>query len=184
MRTDEQLVQACLEGDSEAWSELIEKYQRLVYSIPIRYRLSPEESADVFQGVWIDLYRGLANLKRVGGLGSWLITATTRRCLLHKKRLERHPAQSIESAPPIADLAPDPLALREQAEREQGIRDAVAALPARCRELVRMLFFEQPPVPYAEVGRRLGLAEGSIGFTRSRCLKKLRKALLQEEHDG
>jgi DNA-directed RNA polymerase specialized sigma24 family protein len=42
-----------------------------------------------------------------------------------------------------------------------------------------MLFFEQPPLPYEEVAKRLGLATGSIGFIRSRCLHRLQK-LLQE----
>jgi DNA-directed RNA polymerase specialized sigma24 family protein len=40
-----------------------------------------------------------------------------------------------------------------------------------------MLFYEDPPLPYAEVATRLGLAEGSIGFVRGRCLKKLREQL-------
>jgi DNA-directed RNA polymerase specialized sigma24 family protein len=43
-----------------------------------------------------------------------------------------------------------------------------------------MLFFEDPPRPYDEVAKELQLATGSIGFTRSRCLKKL-KQLLQEK---
>ncbi len=52
-------------------------------------------------------------------------------------------------------------------------------MPARCQRLVEMLFFEQPPRPYEEVARELGLAEGSIGFTRGKCLERLRK-LVQE----
>jgi len=40
-----------------------------------------------------------------------------------------------------------------------------------------MLFFECPPRPYQEIARDLGLATGSIGFIRGRCLEKLRKRL-------
>ena len=40
-----------------------------------------------------------------------------------------------------------------------------------------MLFYEHPKTPYAEVARRLGLAQGSIGFIRSRCLKRLQRNL-------
>jgi DNA-directed RNA polymerase specialized sigma24 family protein len=43
-----------------------------------------------------------------------------------------------------------------------------------------MLFFETPARPYQEVARELGIATGSIGFIRGRCLKKLRQALEQE----
>jgi DNA-directed RNA polymerase specialized sigma24 family protein len=40
-----------------------------------------------------------------------------------------------------------------------------------------MLFFEQPPLPYTEVAQKLGLATGSIGFIRGRCLNRLQKIL-------
>jgi DNA-directed RNA polymerase specialized sigma24 family protein len=60
---------------------------------------------------------------------------------------------------------------------EQALRDAIAALPPRCRKLVEMLFFEQPPRPYRQVARSLGLATGSIGFIRGRCLTRLRREL-------
>jgi DNA-directed RNA polymerase specialized sigma24 family protein len=50
-------------------------------------------------------------------------------------------------------------------------------LSPRCREMIRMLFFEQPPLRYTEAARRLNLAPGSIGFIRGRCLKRLKKFL-------
>ena len=52
-------------------------------------------------------------------------------------------------------------------------------LPARCQQLVRMLFFEEPARPYQEVARELGIAPGSIGFIRQRCLDRLREKLLE-----
>lgn len=178
-RSDEELIAACLEGDGTAWEALIERYQQMVYAVPRRYRLPPEEAADVFQGVWADLYRDLASLRRSGGLRAWLVTATMRRSLRHKERRERQAGPSLDDAatPQLADTAPQVPALYEEAQRQQAVREAIAALPPRCAELIRLLFFEDPPVPYAEVARRLGLAEGSIGFIRGRCLEKLRRAL-------
>jgi RNA polymerase sigma factor (sigma-70 family) len=66
-----------------------------------------------------------------------------------------------------------------QLQREQSMRDAVSALPERCHQMVRMLFFEDPPRPYEEIAKELQLATGSIGFIRGRCLKKLRQLLEQ-----
>ena len=60
------------------------------------------------------------------------------------------------------------------------VREAIGQLPARCREMIELLFFEHPPVPYTEVARRLNLATGSIGFIRGRCLKRLKKAVGRE----
>ena len=78
--SDVRLVKECLSGHEEAWSCLIEKYKALIYSIPVKYGLSPE-------------------------------------------------------------------------------------------------VFETPPRPYAEVAEELGLAPGSIGFTRKKCIERLRRQL-------
>ena len=173
---DDRLVRECLEGNNAAWAALIDKYRRLVASVPAKYQLAPDDAADVFQQVWIDLYRDLGRLERVEGLPSWLITAASRRCLLAKKRLQRTvPIDELEHD--LTDQAPDAAAIHDEAEREQKIREAIQQLPPRCRKLVGMLFFEDPPRPYAEVARALGLAQGSIGFIRGRCLTKLRTAL-------
>jgi RNA polymerase sigma factor (sigma-70 family) len=175
---DDQLVSECLAGDQRAWSALIEKYKKLVYSVPAKYQLPPEEAADIFQHVWADLYRDLGRLERVEGLRGWLITAAARRCLLHKKRRQKM-LNMAGLDPNLADQKPDAAAIHAEAVREQKIRDAIERLPIRCKKLVGMLFFEQPPLPYSEVARSLGLAEGSIGFIRGRCLKKLRTLIVE-----
>ena len=64
-----------------------------------------------------------------------------------------------------------------ETEREQMVRDALSELPPRCLELVRMLFFQEPSLPYEQVAKKLTVATGSIGFIRMRCLKRLRKIL-------
>jgi RNA polymerase sigma factor (sigma-70 family) len=182
---DEWLVQGCIQGDPRAWEELIDKYKRLIYSIPIKYGASTADAADVFQSVCIEVLHSLPQLKKVQSLRSWLITVTIRQSYRWKRKQSNHvelDAMEPEVAEGIASTAPsDTLA---QFEQEQIVREVVAGLPPRHRELVRLLFFEQPPLPYAEVGRRLGLATGSIGFIRGRCLEKLRKALVEFGFNG
>jgi RNA polymerase sigma factor (sigma-70 family) len=73
-----------------------------------------------------------------------------------------------------ADLPPD---LIEQVEREQMLREATAQLPDRCQEMIQLLFYHQPQLSYRDVAARLGVATGSIGFIRGRCLKRLQRAL-------
>jgi DNA-directed RNA polymerase specialized sigma24 family protein len=70
-----------------------------------------------------------------------------------------------------------PDAFLQQLQREQSLRDSLMELPLRCRRMVTMLFFEHPPRAYSDVARDLGIATGSIGFIRGRCLKKLRELL-------
>src|SRR5579885_2133115 len=66
--------------------------------------------------------------------------------------------------------------LRE-AEEEQMLRSALSDLAPRCQDLIRMLFYEEPSRPYKEIAASLGLATGSIGLLRQKCLERLRERL-------
>jgi RNA polymerase sigma factor (sigma-70 family) len=175
---DARLVQACRDGDEEAWAALIQRYRRLIYSIPVRYGAQPADAADIFQAVCLELYAELPKLRKVESLRSWLISVTTHQAFHWKQRVRRRGAREGDAeeaeATIAAPTAPDLLVVTE---REQTLREAIETLPPRCREMVQLLFFSEPPLPYADVAKRLGLATGSIGFIRGRCLKKLQRAL-------
>ena len=175
---DERLVRECCKGNQEAWSALIEKYKNLIFSIPIKFGLSREDAADVFQVVCVELLAGLPKLREPKALPKWLMQTAYHQCLRWKKdRLNLlDDAQGIEER---LEGSPEelPEEIFQQVQREQIVREAIATLPARCNQMVAMLFFEDPPRPYEEVAKQLKLATGSIGFIRGRCLKKLRQML-------
>lgn len=175
--SDAYLVRQCLQGDQQAWDALISRYKRLIYSIPYKYRASPEDCADIFQSVCLELYNELGELRKIESLKSWIISVTAHKCFHWKKQQRGNvelDAMEGEQAAETAVVAPE---LLMEAEQEQLVRDAIRGLKPRCAEMIRMLFYEHPPVPYEEVARRLGLATGSIGFIRGRCLKQLKKNL-------
>jgi RNA polymerase sigma factor (sigma-70 family) len=176
---DEKLVQACLNGDENAWNRLIDKYKRLIYSVPVKYGMSPEDSADIFQNVCVDLFTNLAKLRKIESLRSWLITVATHKCFHHKRQQRQDVELDAMEQEVAEDLAPATEMVLQEVQEEQAVRDALQRLTPRCAELVRMLFFEQPPLPYNEVAQKLGLATGSIGFIRGRCLGRLQKILAE-----
>ena len=53
------LVKECLRGNEQAWNLLVDRYKNLIYSIPIRYGLPPQDAADIFQAVCLDLFNEL-----------------------------------------------------------------------------------------------------------------------------
>jgi len=176
--TDEQLVRKCIAGDEEAWTALIDKYKSLIYSIPVRYHFGPEDCADIFQMVCLELFSELPRLRKPGALRAWIVSVAAHTSFHWKKRSHRRAER--ERTDLDEESVPDPAVtpmLLEELEQEQQVRDAVASLSPRCREMIRLLFYEHPPLPYKEVAARLGLATGSIGFIRGRCLKRLAKAL-------
>ena len=180
---DARLITACLQGDQKAWGALIDKYKRLIYSIPLKYGATADDAADVFQSVCIEVFNSLSQLKNAESLRSWLITVAVRQSYRWKKKQANHVELDAMEPEVAEELASVPETVL-QIQQEQIVREVVEKLPPRCAELVRLLFFEQPPLPYAEVARRLGLATGSIGFVRGRCLERLRKILVESGFNG
>jgi RNA polymerase sigma factor (sigma-70 family) len=182
-REDRDLIAACLAGDAAAWETLVARYQRLVYSIPLKARLSSDDAADIFQSVWLKLYEKLASLRDHEKLSSWLITTTTREVWRVAARNRRDAAPASEEDEPgnaleqIAATAPLADAEREMLEQQQLVREALDALPDRCRNLLTMLFYEKDELSYAEIARRMGMPVPSVGPTRARCLEKMKKLL-------
>ena len=172
------IVAQCLGGDERAWSALLDRYKNLIYSIPLRYGAPHQDAADIFQAVCLDLFNELPRLRDAEALQGWLIRVTTHKCYAWKRRqinrendLDEDASENLSA---LHAISPDVLAT---IEREQMVREAIGHLPPRCREMIELLFFEQPPMPYNDVARRLNLAIGSIGFIRGRCLKRLKKLL-------
>jgi RNA polymerase sigma factor (sigma-70 family) len=172
------LVTACLAGDDRAWSVLVDRYKNLIYSIPLRYGTTPQDAADIFQTVCLELFNELPRLRDADALQGWLIRVTTNKCYHWKRQKgsqdEDFDEESIDTLSAADLFPPDTLA---EVEQEQMVREAIGQLPARCKQMIELLFFEHPPMPYAEVAKRLQVAKGSIGFIRGRCLKRLKKAL-------
>ncbi len=77
-RSDSELVAACRRGDEDAWQVLVTRYQRLIYTIPIRAGLDAETAAEVFQFVFTKLYQSLPAIDRTDRIRAWLVTTAKR----------------------------------------------------------------------------------------------------------
>jgi len=176
---DERLVRECLRGSEEAWSALIDKYKNLIFSIPIKYGFSTDDATEIFQAVCVELLTELPKLRESKALPKWLMQITAHKCFHRKREQQRTttPGDAEESLDISVPAGAE--GILRQTQEEQSLRNALFALPPRCRQLIEMLFFEDPPRPYQQVAHSLGMATGSIGFTRQRCLQRLRKQLVK-----
>ena len=176
---DTRLVRECLGGGEQAWCALISKYKNLIFSIPLKYGFSPEDSTDIFQAVCLDLLSELPKLRKVKALPKWIMQITAHKCF-HRRQQERRTEVSDPNDKLFERRTPARAeGILREAEDEQGLRQAMSELTPRCRQLVQMLFYDEPARPYQEIAEALGIAVGSIGFIRQRCLERLRKRLLE-----
>jgi RNA polymerase sigma factor (sigma-70 family) len=178
---DKKLIAACAKGDEAAWRTLIFRYRRLIYSTPGAYRIPPADADEIFQRVSVKLFENLGRLRRVEGLASWLVTTTRRECQAYLRGVRKW--RSLDEGDPIPEVAVDPpdVAGRlHDIETAHALALAMDRLGEPCRPLLTALYVEEPPASYQELSRRLGRPIGSLGPTKMRCLKKLRKLYVDE----
>ena len=172
---------ACLEGDAEAWTTLVHRYGKLVYGIALRAGLPAEDSADVTQTVFLTTFRNLHLLERPASLRFWLSMIARREAWQAKRRCTSPLLGAIQTGEgkEMEIAASEPLPDEELVRLESLflVHRALDRMDERCRRLLEMLFFRNPPLSYEDTARELGTPEGSIGPTRARCFEKLRKAL-------
>jgi RNA polymerase sigma factor (sigma-70 family) len=175
---DNRLLQRCRAGDDAAWTELVGRYERLVYSIAMREGLSPEDAHDTAQLVFEALVKTLGSVQSADSLGAWLAAVTRRQAWRIRDRSARERPALLDAAgqaePATGTHGADPIA---EIDRAVTLYRGLQELGEPCRSLLLSLYFDPAEPSYHEVALRLGRPTGSIGPTRARCLDRLREVL-------
>ena len=174
--TDAELVELGAERDQRAWAILVDRYRRLIYTIPYRMGLDPAEADEVFQLTFTRLAERIDTLENPSRVRAWLVT-TARRLALNSVARRKPLESSEEVLGGIVDPLDLPSEEVEKLEQQQLVRAALERLGGRCQRLLRLLYYgaedSGSPPSYEEIGKSLDMPVGSIGPTRLRCLKKL-----------
>ena len=172
---DARLVQDCLDGEPGAWEVLVRRYGRLVRAIAARAGLEGDDAADLFQAVFVIVWRNLELLDRPAAVAGWIGTIARREAWRAKRRLGRERGEPL--AEDAAGAAPDADAEIDRVQRAFLLARGLDTLDDRCRRLLEALFWREPPPSYEALSQEIGVPMGSLGPTRRRCLEKLRTAL-------
>lgn len=171
-----ELVEAARGGDPLAYQQLIGRYSNLVWATVRSFRLSEADAFDAVQSTWLRLVENLHRLHQPERLAGWLATTASRECL----RLRRQIRREVVADEPTFDRPDDQSPNPETAAIDQEVRElvcrAVAELPPHQRLLLRALFASAAP-NYANIATATGRPIGSIGPTRGRILRQLRRVL-------
>jgi RNA polymerase sigma factor (sigma-70 family) len=172
-----ELLRLAGNGDEAAWEEIIWRYRGLVLARVRLFRLQDADAHDAVQMTWLRLIENCHRIQFPELLGSWLATTAERECL----SILRTIARSTNHDPTMMDtLAANPAESPEQRvigrDTTRMLRDLVAELEPREQTLVRALFSDQP-TSYAELAHIVRVPLGSLGPTRARVLRKLRRKL-------
>jgi RNA polymerase sigma factor (sigma-70 family) len=164
----EALVLAYRSGDNLALQKLMACFNRMMTSAARRYLHCKQDVEDAVQDAWLAFVRAADGIDRPAALAGWLSTTTARAALLIARRQSRCvPSElSFERALPADER--DPVV---RGQEVAVVRDAVARLRPRDRELISMLFDEG--LSYSQIEAQTGRPSGAIGPTRQRVITKL-----------
>jgi len=173
VQTDTELVKAALDGQKEAFAELVRRYERPVRAIAINILGDCHGIADTVQDTFLAGYKNLAMLRNSALFGPWLMKIAGR-CALDRVN-QRPETTSLEVNLAAAIEFPD----SRLDEDNEALLAAVVELPEAERQVVMLRYFAGHSV--SEVAEAVGRSIGTVTKQLSRAHKQLRKILKESE---
>ena len=159
------------------WVDAVQRYSRLVLSVPRRFGLHGQDAEDVLQSTWQTALDKRDEPPPEDEFVRWIVSIACWTARSFLRDADRFPAP-LSGIDPVAPAeSTEILRLIERTEREQLVREALGTLPQRDRLLLEELFLGPAPVSYAEAAAMLGVAGGSVGALRGRALSRLEREL-------
>lgn len=187
---DEELILRLQRGDEWAFQLLVRRYRKKIFSIAFGITLDAEESQDIVQEVFLQVYRSIDDFKGNASLSTWLHRITVNRALNWKRRWARRfkwhhvSTDNIDDQPakaPESDL-PTPESRVANAQTRQQIDNALKMLPDKTRTV--FVLRELEGLSYEEIAEATGIKLGTVRsrlFHARKRLKEILEPLLKEE---
>ncbi|MGH3901879.1 MAG: RNA polymerase sigma factor [Pseudonocardiaceae bacterium] len=180
-----ELVAGATAGCATSWREIVNRFDDHLQRTARARGLDGPTAADVVQQTWLAAIANIEALRTAQALGGWLRSILYRECLkvLTLRNQETPHVDEIDltgyAHGRTVVMCTEPRSPEEETLlREQGrlVHTARRRLSRRDQDLLELLVVD-PPLPYTEISRRLGVPIGSIGPTRARCFARLRREL-------
>lgn len=163
-------------GDRGAVDQIVDLLMPLVWNVARAGGVDRETAADVVQNVWLAFLQHLADIQTPAALAGWLVVVTRREA----SRMREAARKQYPVEQELFDERPDPAteigAYVAEHEEYDCLWRNLRQMDPRCQELLRIVAFADRP-NYRGTARNLGMAIGSIGPTRGRCLTELGRML-------
>lgn len=182
---DNEIISRVLQGEQNAYAELVNRYQNYVFTLVLRMIKSREDAEEVAQDVFVKAYRSLADFRGESKFSTWLytITNTTSITFLRRKKLEIHSLDN-EKVFEVADSKDSGLRsnLVEQKSRVNMVNEAIAMLGPDDAEIITLFYKAEQNLE--EIARILGLevntAKVRLHRARGRLKEKMERHFTEE----
>jgi RNA polymerase sigma-70 factor (ECF subfamily) len=184
-KSDIELISQVLEGDKQAYAQLIKRHQRFVFTLALRFSKSREDAEEIAQDCFIKAYRALHTFKQTSKFSTWLyrIVYTTSMTFLRKKRLD---TQSIDDESSIIQLESriSDLSSNEVEHKSKMVFVNLAISRLLPDDAAIITLFYQGEQSLEEIGQTLGMEANTVKVklhrARHRLKEKIENILKQE----
>ena len=178
--SDDQIINRILEGDTNVFSMLVDRYKDLVFTLALRMVKNREEAEEVSQDTFIKVFKNLNKFKGKSKFSTWIYKVAYNTCLDRLKRIKReynvvaidefteHRVKTIDNA----------LQQMEDHENEQQIQKCLHLLPSEDSFLLTLFYFEEQSLE--EISKVIGITANNVKVKLYRSRKKL--ATILKEH--
>src|SRR5688572_30162663 len=186
--SDNEILSSVLQGNQQAYAEIVNRYQNFVFTIALRYTPQREDAEEIAQDVFIKAYRSLADFRGESKFSTWLYTIVSTTCItfLRKKKLDVHSLDN-EKVFEMADSHDSGFRANqvEQKSKVQMVNEAIKLLSADDARLITLFYKGEQSLE--EIGHIMGLEPNNVKVklhrARQRLKEKMEKHFVQEVRD-
>jgi RNA polymerase sigma-70 factor (ECF subfamily) len=172
---EEAVIEACKQGDHDAFAALFEAHKDRVYSIALRFSGDPAAAMDIAQDTFLKLLSAIKDFRGEASFDSWVYRLVVNSCLDQKRRTRRWVPAVEDFLSALRASGESVLQRMLRAEMQQGVQQVVATLPPEQRIVVILRYTEA--LSYDEIGEILGCPPGTVASRLNRAHKVLERRL-------
>ncbi len=177
--THECLIRATLDGDDEAFAELVRQTKGRVFGIAARFARNHHELDDICQNIFIRVYKNLSKFRGDAPFEHWISRIAVRTCYDALRKRRREP-EKISMDHHFVDKDAENKTNRSVEEAAELLRFAMAKLPAEDQFVITLLELEEKSV--REIAGLTGWSEGNVKVRAFRARNSLKK-ILETHHE-
>jgi RNA polymerase sigma-70 factor (ECF subfamily) len=179
--TDEKLVELAVSRDSEAFGEIVRRWERKIFALCFGMLGREDDARDAAQETFIAAYRNISNFRGEAKVSSWLHRIAVNQCLTTKRRAKTRSEEFLDDETGedervfVVPAHRSPARATEQTERLNIVRQAVSSLPTDLRQVIVMKEFEE--MTFQEISDTLELPLSTVKSRVYTALRQLRMKL-------
>jgi RNA polymerase sigma-70 factor (ECF subfamily) len=167
---EQEIIKKVQQGNANAFSYLVNKYQDIVFSIALKVLRNREDAEEMAQEAFIKAFRSIQSFKGNAKFSTWLYSITYNTCISHTRK-KRYDTTLIDNVPSDYEESENSLDDFPEESRLALLQKALKKLPEEDYTLIVLYYYEDQSIE--DICKVTGLSESNAKVKLFRARKKL-----------